>query len=196
MRRQEGNAMIEIFWGCLIAGALFAIVSLVAGDLFHHGLDGISDAFSFDHLDFLHPTTIASAVTTFGGIGVLLSRYTSLDTFAMLSVTVTASLVIAVALHFLYVKPMRNSENSVGFSMAEFSGQVGRITIPIPAKGYGEVMIRMGAGNSCQVASSHDGDFIPAGTEVVVVDVVENVLYVSRFDQQSLPHADERQRLQ
>jgi membrane protein implicated in regulation of membrane protease activity len=188
--------MIEIFWGCLIGGALFAVVSLVAGDVFNHGLDSITDALSFDHLDFLHPTTIASAVTTFGGVGVLLARYTSLQTVPMLSVAIAVSLMIAVALHFVYVKPMRNSENSVGFSMREFTGQIGRITIPIPATGYGEVMIRMGAGNSCQVAASHDGEWIPAGTQVVVVDVIENVLYVSRFDHESLPQSEEQRQLQ
>jgi membrane-bound ClpP family serine protease len=188
--------MIEIFWGCLIAGALFAVVSFIAGDFFHHGLDGAAHGLGADHLDFLNPTVIASAVTIFGGAGVLLERYTALETGPVITVSAAVSVVLSVILHFVYIRPMRNAENSVGFSITEMVGQVGKITIPIPATGYGEVMIQMGAGNACQVASTGDGESIPAGSQVVVVEIVDNVLIVARFDDEQFSHSGQRHQIQ
>lgn len=44
--------METIYWGCLIGGAIFAVVSLVLGDL----IDGLIDgAFEMPGLDFSNP---------------------------------------------------------------------------------------------------------------------------------------------
>ena len=174
--------MIEIFWGCLIGGILFAILSLILGDLFDHGLDSIGHALPVDHLDFLHPTTIVGGITAFGGAGVILSRYTSLDPVIVVALAVGIATLLSVIVHFVYVKPMRRSENSIGFSMTEYSGRIGQVTIPIPERGYGEVMVSMGGANTCQIAASFDGETIPTGTPVVVVEIKDGTLYVSPFN--------------
>ena len=53
----------------------------------------------------------------------------------------------------------------------------------MPAGGYGEVVVRMGASTTFQTAASFSGDPIPSGTAVVVVEVdADGVLRVAPLD--------------
>jgi membrane protein implicated in regulation of membrane protease activity len=173
--------MIEVYWSCLIGGIVFAIISFIAGDVFHHGLDNLHGGFG-DHLDFLNPTTLVSAIAAFGGAGILLNEYTTLAPGSSIVLASCISIALSIALHFVYVRPMRRGENSVAFSMRDFPGQVGQVTVSIPAAGYGEVMIRIGAGNTNQIAASFDGSPIRNGARVVVIEVRDDTLLVSPFD--------------
>jgi membrane-bound ClpP family serine protease len=175
--------MLEFFWGCLIGGAIFSIFQLLAGDLFHHGIDGAGHEVAGHHLDWLHPTTIVGGITAFGGAGVILLRYTDLEAWPAVVMAVAIATVISAALHFLYVRPMRNSENSIGFSMNEYVGMIGEVTIPIPGKGCGEVMVRMGAANTCQIATSFNSEWISTGRRVVVIEAHSDLLVVSPYEE-------------
>lgn len=174
--------MVDVYWGCLIGGVVFAVITFLAGDYFDHAMDGIGHSFGFDHLDFLNPTTLVSALTTFGGAGVLLSEYTSVAPFGGIVLSAAFAIALGIGLHFLYVRPMRRIENSVAFSMRDFPGLIGSVTISIPARGYGEVMIRIGAGNTNQIAASIEGRPIRAGQQIVVVEVRDDTLLVTPLD--------------
>jgi membrane protein implicated in regulation of membrane protease activity len=178
--------MIEVFWGCLVGGIVFALVSLIGGHGhgFHHGLHGVHGT---QHLHvrgvhFLNPLTIVGAITAFGGAGILLTRYATLEMTSLLVVAVTLALLMSVAVHFLIVRPMDHSETSLGFSTAEYVGMSGLVTVPIPAEGRGQVMVRIGAGNTCEPAASFDDEPIPSGSKVVIVEVRDHTLYVSAVD--------------
>lgn len=176
--------METLFWSCFIGGALFAVVSALIGDLIGSWIDGIFDAVS---ADFLKPVITASAVTSFGGAGILLSRYTGLSNAAVIVLALVIALALAVAVYFAYVKPAENSENSTGYSTVELPGKVGEVTVPIPSEGFGEVMVTMVAGNTIHIASSFDHREIPAGTRVVVVDTKDGTVQVSElYENQSL----------
>ncbi len=167
-----------MFWSCLLGGAVFALLSVILGDIVGSWLDGIFDIFS---VDFLKPIILASAVTTYGGTGILLVRYTALGPAAVVVLSVLIALLMSVVIYFAYVKPMENSENSTGFSAAELPGKLGEVTVPIPASGFGEIMVNFVAGNTLHIASSWDNTEIPAGTLVVVIDYKDGVVQVSRL---------------
>ncbi|WP_339323947.1 protease [Paenibacillus sp. FSL W8-0194] len=172
--------METLFWSCLAGGILFAVVSVVLGDLVSHALDGLLDFLS---VDFLKPMVIASAVTVFGGAGVLLERYTGWGGFVVVLLSIAAAVIISALVYWFYVRPMDNSENSTAYSIRELSGRIGEVTIPIPESGFGEVMIKLGAGNTLHIASSFDRCLLAAGTRVVVVDVLDGVLRVAKLDE-------------
>ena len=87
------------------------------------------------------------------------------------------------AVYYGYVRPMRNSETSTAFSMKLLPGRIGEVTVPIPAQGYGEVLMSTGAGHTNQIAASFEKIAIQMGAKVVVVEVKGDTLYVSRFEQ-------------
>jgi membrane protein implicated in regulation of membrane protease activity len=173
-----GSDMESLFWGCLVGGSLFAVVSLVLGDLIGSWIDGIFDVIA---VDFFKPIISASAITTFGGAGILLFRYTNLGAPIIYALAIIIALFLSILIYFLYVKPMENSENSTGYSAAELPGKLGEVTVPIPSQGFGEIMVKFVAGNTLHIAASWDHREIAAGTLVVVVDEKEGIVQVSEL---------------
>ncbi|NMO96798.1 protease [Paenibacillus lemnae] len=172
--------MEALFWGCLVGGILFAVVTVLLGDILSGAIDGVLDFLS---VDFLNPMVLASFITVFGGAGIMLGNYTELTSWLQIILAMLAALVISILLYFGYVRPMENSENSTGFSIQELAGRIGEVTIPLPALGYGEVMVRVGASNTMHIASSFDKQPIAAGVRVVVVEVADGVLRVSELEE-------------
>ncbi|WP_418791176.1 NfeD family protein [Phosphitispora sp. TUW77] len=175
--------MLELYWGCLAGGVFFALITVIFGDILGDAFDGVLDALSFDHLDFLQPMVIVGGITVFGGTGATLTMYTSLDSFPVAVISLLAAILLSIAVYFLYVKPMKKTENSTGFSIQDLVGKFGEVTVPVPAKGYGEVLVKIGAGNTNQIAASFDGEELPAGIRVVVAEAKDSVLYVFRYEE-------------
>ncbi|GIO87888.1 hypothetical protein J25TS5_48200 [Paenibacillus faecis] len=180
--------MEVLFWSCFVGGALFALISTILGDLVGSWLEGMFDAFS---ADFLKPVVTASAVTTFGGAGILLDRYTGMGNAGVIIMAVLIAIALSALIYFAYVKPMENSENSIGYSHTELPGKLGEVTVPIPSKGYGEIMVKFVSGNTLHTAASWDRRDIPAGTLVVVVDAKDGVVHVSEFEEHNLTRGDD-----
>ncbi|MBD7967466.1 protease [Paenibacillus gallinarum] len=171
--------METLYWSCLIGGALFAVIGVLFGDLLDGLFEGVAE---FPGFDFLNTTVIASVITIFGGAGIMLSKYTELDTAGHLFLSLLIGLLGGVLVFFAYIKPARNSEMSTGFSIKELTGKMGEITVPVPEKGYGEVMIKLVSGNTVHTATSFEAKPILAGTQVVVVEVADGVLQVAELD--------------
>ena len=110
----------------------------------------------------------------------MLDAYADLGRVPEIAIAATLGMVAAVGLHLIYVKPMKASENSTGFSVREYAGKTGELTTGVPEGGFGEVIVRMGASTTFQTAASFSGAPIPSGTAVVVVEVDrEGVLRVA-----------------
>ena len=62
--------MIEVYWGCLIGGLLFALVTVIFGDVIDSLFDGLFEFLTMDGLDFINPMVIIGAITMFGGAGI------------------------------------------------------------------------------------------------------------------------------
>lgn len=174
--------MLEFYWICLIGGVLFAVVTIVFGDILGDIFGGFFDSLSMDHLDFLQPMVLVGGITIFGGSGIMLSQYTLLEPFPAAIVSLMISIAVSFLVYFSYVKPMKNCENSTGFSIKDLVGKIGEVTVPIPVGGYGEVVLKVGAGNTNQIAANLDQVEIPAGTRVVVGETKDGVLYVFRYE--------------
>jgi hypothetical protein len=163
--------MIEVYWICLLGGLALAILAVLFGDLLdvaHGALHGALDG-AFQHL--LDPLSLVGGLTVFGGAGVVLERYTALGDGPTALLAAALGVVLSVVMHFAYVRPMRRGENSTAFSVKEYAGKLGEVNTAIPARGYGEVLVRMGASVTFQPAASFDGTPLRVGTAVVVVEV-------------------------
>ncbi|MCM3338849.1 protease [Paenibacillus sp. MER TA 81-3] len=168
--------MEAIYWGLLVFGALYAIITFIFGEVLSHAFD----AFVGDgHLSFLQPTALVSGLTTLGAIGILLTRYTAFQSASIMLIAIAGAILVSVMMYFFYIRPMEQGENSVGFSIQDLTGKVGEVNVPIPAAGFGEVTVRIGAGVTNQIAASFDKEDIPSGTTIVVIEVKEDTLYVS-----------------
>ncbi|WP_175598137.1 protease [Paenibacillus luteus] len=174
--------METLFMSCLVGGILYALVSVIFGDWLGQALDGALDFLSLDGHSWLSPTALVGGITVFGGAGLMLQRYTSFGVLPVLIMALLIALIAGTAVFFLYIKPMEQSENSIAFSMHGLSGMMADVLTPIPAAGYGEVMVKVGAGFTNQIAASFDGVDIAGGSKVVVVEVKDSTLYVSEIN--------------
>ena len=167
--------MTTIYWFCLGGGLVFSLLLVLLDGILDgalDALDGAIDAFDIDGA--LDPLSLVAGLTVFGGAGLVLDEYVGLASTPEAAIAGAIGLVAAIALHFVYVKPMKRSENSTAFSHAEYAGKTGEANTSIPASGYGEVVVRMGTSTTFQTASSFDGALIPDGTPVVVVEVASD----------------------
>lgn len=171
--------MAELYWACFAGGILFTLVTVVLGDLLSQAVHGALDFLS---ADWLNPTVLAGGITAFGGVGILADKYTGLLWPLVMLIALGAAVLAGALLYFLSVKPMKNSENSTAYSMKSLNGRLGEVITSIPADGFGEVLIKVGAGNTNHIAASFDRTVIQAGTRVVVVEVRDDTAYVSRFE--------------
>lgn len=171
--------MLTVYWICLLGGLAFTVVSLLVGDL----LEGVLDA--LDGLDgLLDPMSLIGGITAFGGAGVILETSTGLGTGAAAGLAAGIGLVLAVLMHFLYVRPMKAGESSTGFSLQEYRGRIGEVLTTIPARGFGEVLIHIGHSNTFREAASFNRTEIPSGTTIVVVDIIDGDLFVTPFEEE------------
>ncbi|TPG69717.1 serine protease [Brevibacillus laterosporus] len=163
-----------IFLSCVGLGFLFAVVLLFVDH--SHALTGGFESPVFQ------PVCVVSFTTAFGACGFLLHRFTLLSMASVILLSVGCGLFLAVAGYFIWIRPMKNAENSTGYSIKQLEGQIGEVVTTIPASGYGEIIIKMLSGTSNQIASSQDQIVIPQGSRVVVVKVEDHVLQVIPFE--------------
>jgi membrane-bound ClpP family serine protease len=179
--------MLTIYWACLLGGLTFTLLALFVGDL----LEGVLDA--FDGLDaVLDPLSFLAGITAFGGAGIIIDVSTDLGSGATAALAAGVGLALALVMHFVYVRPMRESENSMGFSLQEYRGKIGEVLTTVPPHGYGEVLITIGHSNTFRDAASFHSIEIPRGTRVVVVDIRDGDLLVAPFEEEALPLTPDR----
>ncbi|AHF07048.1 hypothetical protein [Desulfitobacterium metallireducens] len=170
--------MLDIYWGCLFGGLIFALVTLIFGDLLGDAFQGLFHSFSLDHFDILQPMVLVSGITVFGGTGAVLTLYTQLLTVIIAILALILAVVLSILIYFAYVKPMKNSENSIAYSMQDLVGIPGQVSVTIPAEGYGEVILKIGAGHSNHIAVSQSGQELPIGTKIFVIKVEKSIVSV------------------
>ena len=176
--------MTTIYWYCLGGGVAVSVLLVVLGDVLEAALDALDGALDAVDLGGLFdPLSGVFGVTVFGATGLVLDAYTGLGPTPQIAFAVAAGVLAAILLHTVYVKPMKRSENSTAFSVREYAGKSGELTTGVPAGGFGEVVVRMGASTTFQTAASFSGEPIASGTPVVVVEVAaDGVLHVAPLD--------------
>ena len=183
--------MTTLYWYCLGGGFAVSLLLVLAGEVLEAALDALDGV-----LDALDPLSGVAGVTVFGGAGLLLDTYAGLGDVPEAAAAAAVAVLAAVALHVVYVKPMKRSENSTGFSVREYAGKTGELTTGIAAGGFGEVVVRMGASTTFQTAASFSGDPLAAGTKVVVVEVArDGVLHVAPLDRTETATSPEQRAL-
>ncbi len=78
---------------------------------------------------------------------------------------------------------MSNAESSTSISVHDLKGKVGEVITTIPATGMGEVLIQSPSGSWNEIAASFDKEEIKQGKKVLVVEIKEQILYVSEFNE-------------
>ena len=167
---------VTVFLTIAAVGFLFAVVSLLFGEVFEHA----DFAHDFDHdggPSLLSPRVISVFMTAFGGFGAIATFlgfgvFTS-SFFGFIGGVVLASIVYAFA-RFLY-----SQQASSTINIAELVGRTAHVTVGIPTNGYGQVRCLVGESVVEKIARSRNGGEIPNNAVVRIEEVVGESVIVS-----------------
>jgi membrane protein implicated in regulation of membrane protease activity len=150
-----------------------ANVDIGGPDLPVHGIDA-PDV----HVSPLSPITIASFVTTFGGIGVLSTQFFAVDPRLSLVFATVGGLVVSGIMFLFYSQVLIRSQGSSEVLRSELIGLEAEVTVPIGESSPGQVTYETKAGRMSSMARSVDGRAIPRGQFVRIVRFIGSMVLV------------------
>ena len=191
---------------CFLIGFLWAVVGLLLGDLhlhlpFHsHGdLGGVGH----HHGTILHTTghgshmpgtvesspsplnfgSIAAFLAWFGGVGFLLTAYSSLWFVWALGLALSSGLIGAAIVFWFLARVLGRHEQCLDPADYEMVGVLGHVSSSIRAGGTGEIIFSQeGTRRTCG-ARSEEGIAIRKGTEIVVTRYEDGIAYVRPWEE-------------
>lgn len=164
-----GYPLETIFLIILIISGVITILYVFFGDVLE-GTDEITP--------FLSPVVILSFITFFSAGGYILENVTSLHWGVNVAIAAFVAGILATFLHLFVLVPIKSAEQSLSYSEKSLEGRTGKLIVSIPQDGFGEVMIESYSGNIAKPAKSYENTPIESGTEVLVIEVKDGVLYV------------------
>ncbi|MDQ1144449.1 hypothetical protein QE429_001276 [Bacillus sp. SORGH_AS 510] len=159
-------------YGLIISGVLTVLYVLFA-DVFH--FHGAGDG----GLHFLNPVLIFAFITVMSASGYLFEKLSSLHYLLILAISAVAAFIVVTLLNVFVLVPLSSAEESLVYNESDLRGRIGTVITSIPADGFGEVLIDSISGRIAKPASSFDGEQIPYGSTVLVVQVKNGVLEVT-----------------
>ncbi len=126
----------------------------------------------------LSPITIATFITTFGGIGVLCLQFFRLDPRLSLLLATAGGVLISGIMFLLYSQIFVRAQASSEIRPSEIIGLQAEVTVPISETSLGQVTYVTKSGRMSSMARSVDGTAIPRGQFVQIVRVVGQVALV------------------
>lgn len=136
------------------------------GDAGHAG--GVDSSVSISPLS---PITVATFVTTFGGIGIISTQFFDADVRMSLVAATLTGLVTAAAMYFFVTKFLIGSQSSSEVRRSELLGLEAEVSVPIGAATAGQVVYITKSGRMISTARSATGEPIGRGESVRIVRV-------------------------
>ena len=164
----------QLYWWVLIIAGIGTFIYMLFAD-------------AFDMFDgWFNPAVILSFLALGAGIGLILNALAHVSPMIGLVVALVGSFVLTTLLYLFVLLPLSEAEESIGMTDESLVGLVGRLTVPIPEGGYGEVMIETVTGSILKTAQSIEGTPISTEKRVIVIEVQKNIAIVMEYDEPTI----------
>lgn len=107
---------------------------------------------------------------------------TSLNSGSILLIAAVAAIVLDFLLYFFVLVPLRSAEVSLAYTDQSLTGLVGKVIVPIPVDGYGEIIIETVNGNLAKRAAGYENEAIEYGKEVLLIEVENGTFFVKEYE--------------
>jgi membrane protein implicated in regulation of membrane protease activity len=165
---------IEAFYlTTLIIAGVITLLYLLFGDF----LEGVAEA-----TVFLNPTLILAFITFTSASGYIFELLTAFNHLLIFILSVIIAIILDVLLNVFVLIPLSSAEESLVYTTESLKGRVGKVIIPIPENGFGEVVIKNNSGIISKAASSFENKVIAEGEKVLVIEVEDGVLKVLPYE--------------
>lgn len=177
---------------CFAVGFAFSVVSFVMGGMrwhlpFHFHLHGgvphvHGGAAHGSHgkaaVSPMNPVTIAAFLTWAGATGYLLTRHSTLVSFAIVAAAGVAGLAGGAIMFFFLARVLTSEKEHLDPADFDMIGVLGRISVPIRESGTGEIIYSQAGTRRACGARADQGCAIARDTEVIVTRYEKGIAYV------------------
>ena len=168
-----GYSMEQVYFFILVLMAAITFLYLFFGDVTEAIGEGIP---------FLHPTLVLAFFTLTSAVGLVLEWVTDWNSWLILIAAMVAAVILDILIYFFVLIPLASAEVSLAYTDESLAGQVGQVIVPIPADGYGEILIETNSGNLAKRATGLENEDIAYGKTVLIVEVEEGTFYVKEYE--------------
>lgn len=181
----------SFYFFCFCVGFLCSLVSVLAGSthLHLHLPHGMHSQVSHgtggkgSQTSPVNFGTVAAFLAWFGGVGYLLSRYSSLWAVAALAVAVIAGLCGAALVFWFLFRVLLAHDRDLDPADYEMVGVLGHVSSSVRENGVGEMIFSQDGMRRAASARSEDGRAIAKGVEVVVTRYERGIAYVRPWEE-------------
>ncbi|SFR14352.1 NfeD family protein [Desulfoscipio geothermicus] len=175
--------LLKVFQLCFWVGALFTAASFILGQLLDFGeLGGDVDSGSGESMiSPFKPVVIAAFITVFGGVGIIGLQHLKLGVFGTLAAAVFCGWLVSFILFRFLIVPLYKVQNTAAVSQKDLVGMPAQVQLDIKGSSFGRITYVVNDNTYSAPARSVDGDEIPRGVRVVIVDINRNVFLVTKI---------------
>jgi membrane protein implicated in regulation of membrane protease activity len=179
------------YFFCFCVGFLCSLLSFLAGSThLHvhlprglHGHAGHGPGGKGSQASPINFGTVAAFLAWFGGVGYLLSRYSSIWALAALGFAVVSGLLGAAVVFWFLFKVLLKHDRDLDPADYEMVGVLGRLSSTVRENGTGEMIFSQDGVRRAASARSEDGRPIAKGVEVVVTRYERGIAYVRAWEE-------------
>nr|WP_245402417.1 hypothetical protein [Psychrobacillus psychrodurans] len=142
--------------------------------LFADAIDGMDSG-------IFNPTTILSFLLFICASGFILLKLTDWDEKIVILAALIISSILTFLLYFFILVPLASAEVSTAYTNESLQGQVGRVIIPIPSDGFGEIVIETVNGVISKRAAGYDNEEIEYDKQVLIIDFDNGTFLVKEY---------------
>lgn len=166
--------MIEIeqifLYGLIIIG-LITILYVLFGD----AIEGMDTG-------ILNPTSVLTFLLFICATGFILLKLTNWNEEIIIIAALVVSSILTFLLYFFVLVPLASSEVSTAYTNESLQGQVGRVIVPIPSDGFGEIVIETVNGIISKRAAGYDKEEIEYDKQVLIIDINDGTFFVKEYE--------------
>lgn len=175
-----GLPVTQLYLIVLVVAGLATLLYLFFGDV----ADGAGEA-----LPFVNPAVILAFLTFLSAAGFILEKTTGMGSGVILAISAAGAGVLSFLLYFFVLLPLRSAEASTAYTDESLLGEVGRVIVPVPADGFGEVVIETVNGLIPKRAAGYENSEIAYGKEVLILEIEDGALIVKEYEPFRFPGA-------
>jgi membrane protein implicated in regulation of membrane protease activity len=181
----------SFYFFCFCLGFLCSLVSFLAGSTHLHlhlprGLHPHSGHGAGGRGSQASPInfgTVAAFLAWFGGVGFLLSRYSSVWALVALGLSLLSGLMGAALVFWFLFKVLLKQDRDLDPADYEMVGVLGHVSSVVRENGTGEMIFSQHGVRRAASARSEDGRPIAKGVEVVVTRYERGIAYVRAWEE-------------
>ncbi|MEG0383297.1 MAG: hypothetical protein RR587_05680 [Solibacillus sp.] len=170
-----GFSIELIYLTILIGIGCLTVVYLLFADMADGAVDGIP---------FLDPAVILSFITFTSASGYIFERFLSFTSVVNLIISIIIACIFTALIYYFLLVPLRAAEVSLAYTDESLEGQVGKVIVPVPLNGFGEMVIETVNGIISKRTASYHGVEIPYDTQVLIIEMKDGTAFVAIYEKE------------